>query len=236
MTADPVLDRLREATGLEVEEVIGVGAPEDRLGFLIRELLRFFPEHAHVAGELAEAWEGDWPDDQVIIHGWLLELEGAPVGFTIWHTSLRRQVILQHFVGLEPEARPHLPMRWVKDLADAVLLAGIRDCEQHGTVLLGSIGENHPEHARAWERFGYHTLDIDYREPVHGRHWREHGDLRFFEMTPQIRLTEAGSQQPFHEVVARGVLAFLVDHYLLPEDEPTVVHTLGRVRALPDPA
>lgn len=230
---DPLLEHLLEATGLEVEEVIAVGVPEDRLGFLIRELLRFFPEHAHVAGELAEAWEGDWPDDEVIIHAWLLEVAGEPVGFTIFHTSLRRQVILQHFVGIEPEARPHLPMRWIKDLADAVLAVGMRDCEERGTTLLATIGENQPEHTRAWERFGYVTLDIDYHEPVHGRHWREHGDLRFFEMTPQIRLTDAGRQQPFPAVVDQAVCAFLVDHYLLPEDEPTVVRTRARIAGLP---
>lgn len=231
---DAILEQLRQATGLEVEEVIGAGAPEERLGDLIRELLRFFPEHAHVAGELAEAWEGAWPDRDVVIHAWLLELDGVPVGFTVFHTSLRRRVILQHFVGMEPEARPQLPMRWVRDLADAVLAVGIRDCADHGTELLATIGENHPEHARAWERFGYLTLDIDYREPVHGRHWREHGPLRFFPMTPQIRLTDAGRSAPFSAVVDQGVRAFLIDHYLLPEDEPTVAHTLRRIAALPD--
>ena len=134
--SDPILDDLRLQTGLQVEEVIGSGAPEERLGDLIRELLRFFPEHAHVAGELAEAWEGDWPDRDVVIHAWLLEIDDLPVGFTIFHTSLRRQVILQHFVGMEPDARPQLPMRWVKNLADAVLATGLRDCERHGTELL----------------------------------------------------------------------------------------------------
>ena len=230
---DPVIERLREVTGLEVEEVIGVGAPLARLEDLIRELLRFFPDHAHVAGELAEAWAGDWPDDQVVIHGWLLEVDGQPIGFTVFHTSLRRQAVLQHFVGIEPDARPQLPVRWIKDLADAVLAVGIRDCEAHGTTLLATIGENQPEHTRAWERFGYLTLDIDYHEPRHGRHWREHGNPEFFAMTPQIRLTDAGRQQAFPAVVDQAVCAFLLDHYLLPADEPTVVHTRTRVADLP---
>jgi len=233
---DPILEELRSATGLHVEEVIGSGASEERLGDLIRELLRFFPEHAHVAGELAEAWEGDWPDPEVIIHAWLLELDDAPVGFTVFHTSLRRQVVLQHFVGMEPEARPQLPMRWVKNLADTVVATGVRDCEEHGRELVASIGENHAEHARAWERFGYITLHVDYREPAHGRHWREHGDLQFFEMTPQIRLTDAGRSLPFADVVDEAVCAFLLDHYLLPADEPTVLRTRALIAALPDPA
>ena len=230
---DPILEELTRLTGLEVEEVIGVDAPEERLAFLIEELLRYFPEHAHVAGELTQAWEGRWPDDQVVIHAWLLELDGSPVGFTIFHTSLRRQIVLQHFVGMDPEAGRAMPLRWVQHLADAVFAVGVRDCDEHGTVLLGALGENHPEHARTWERFGYVTLDIDYREPDHGRHWLEHGERSFFPMTPQIRLTEAGAAQPFSDVVDAGVRAFLLDHYLLPEDEPTVQHTLARVAALP---
>lgn len=230
---DPILDELQALTGLSVEEVIGVDAPEDRLDALITQLLRFFPEHAHVAGELTQAWEGAWPDPEVIIHAWLLERDDDAVGFTIFHTSLRRQVVLQHFVGMDPDAGRDLPLRWVKHLADAVFATGIRDCADAGTVLLAAIGENHPEHARAWERFGYRTLDVDYREPDHGRHWREDGQPTFFPMTPQIRVTDAGSTLPFADVAAAGVRAFLIDHYLLPEDEPTVVHTLARCAALP---
>lgn len=231
---DPILDGLEQATGLHVEEVMG--APAARLDLLIDELLRHFPEHAHVAGELRQANDGQWPDDLVVIHAWLLELGGEPVGFTVFHTSLRRRVVLQHFVGMDAEAGRGLPLRWVQHLADAVFAVGQRDCEEHGMRLLASLGENHPEHARTWERFGYRTLDIDYREPLHGRQWPQHGERQFFPMTPQIRLTDAGREQPFADVVSAGVSAFLLDHYQLPPDEPTVVHTLALCAALPDPA
>lgn len=232
---DAILAELEQATGLHGLEVIGTDVPAERLHQLQRQLTRFFPEHAHVAGELAEAWAGDWPDDQVVIHAWLLLLDDEPVGFTVFHTSLRRLVVLQHFVGMDAEAGRRLPLRWVKALADAVLAAGIRDGEAHGVTILAAIGENHPEHARTWERYGYVTLDVDYREPEHGRHWRDHGALSFFPMTPQLRRTDAGSRLPLGEVAEAGLRAFLVDHYLLPEDEPTVVRTLSLARGLPEP-
>ena len=96
MSEDP-LDTLRELTGLEAEEVIGVHAPRARLDELHRQFLRYFPDHPHVVDELTQAWAGRWPDPQVIVHAWLLQLEGEAVGFAVVHTSLRRQVLLQHF-------------------------------------------------------------------------------------------------------------------------------------------
>lgn len=232
---DPVLDRLQELSGLTVEDALDGSGPEDLLHQLQAELLRFFPEHAHVADEFREIWSGGWPDPEIIPHGWVLELEGEPVGFTVFHTSLRRRVVLQHFVGIDREAGWRLPLRWVQYLADAVFETGAHDCQRHGTTLLAALGENHPEHARTWERYGYRTLDIEYREPNHGQHWRDFGPPTFFPMTPQIRLTDEGASLPYAQVVDAAVRAFLLDHYLLPEDEPTVARTLSLIAALPDP-
>ncbi len=119
MTDGP-LDTLRELTGLEVEEVIGVDAPRERLDELHRQFLLYFPDHAHVVDELTQAWAGEWPDPQVVVHAWLLELDGAAVGFAVVHTSVRRQVLLQHFIGMDPEAGARLPLRWVGYFMDAL--------------------------------------------------------------------------------------------------------------------
>jgi hypothetical protein len=231
---DAPLDVLRELTGLEVEEVIGVDATPDRLDELNRQFLLYFPDHAHVIDELATAWAGRWPDPDVIVHAWLLQLDGQPVGFALVHTSLRRQILLQHFIGMDPQAGARLPLRWVGYFMDALRDTAVFDCERAGTVLLGQMGEHHEEHLRAWSRFGYVTLDVDYREPNHGRQWSEHGDPSFFPMTPQLRVTDAGASRPFSDVATRALEGFLLDHYLLPADEPTVVRTLTLAAELPD--
>lgn len=232
---DGALDTLRQLTGLEVEEVIGVDAPRERLDELQRQFLLYFPDHAHVIDELAQAWAGLRPDAQVIVHGWLLQLEGDPVGFAVVHTSLRRQILLQHFIGMDPQAGARLPLRWVGYFMDALRDTAASDCADACTVLLGQMGEHHEEHLRAWSRFGYVTLDVDYREPDHGRRWAEYGDPTFFPMTPQLRVTAAGAERPFADVATAALEAFLLDHYLLPRDEPTVVHTLSRAASLSDP-
>ena len=61
MTDGP-LDTLRELTGLEVEEVIGVDCPaRARLDELHRQFLTYFPDHPHVVDELTQAWAGGGP-------------------------------------------------------------------------------------------------------------------------------------------------------------------------------
>lgn len=230
---DRPLGTLRELTGLDIEEVIGVDAPRARLDELHRQFLAYFPDHPHVVGELTDAWAGQWPDPQVIVHAWLIELEGAAVGFAVVHTSLRRQVLLQHFIGMDPQAGARLPLRWVGFFMDALRDTAARDCAEAGTVLLGQMGEHHEEHLRSWSRFGYVTLDVDYREPVHGRQWADHGEPAFFPMTPQLRVTEAGAALPFADVATNALEAFLLDHYRLPRDAPTVERTLALAADLP---
>ena len=51
-------------------------------------------------------------------------------------------------------------------------------------------------------------------------------------MVPNVKLTDAGQQRPLSEVIVAAVSAFLLDHYLLPSDEPTVAGILERARGV----
>jgi hypothetical protein len=230
---DPILERFTDLSTLTTEEVIGVDAPEGRLEELVRQLEAHFPDHAHVGGEMREAWASVTTDPDVIVHAWLFSRDTEPVGFAIVNTSVRRQILLQHYFGMDPDAGRLLPLRWVGHLMDALRDTGIRDCERNGTVLLAQVGEHYEEHLRAWARFGYRTLDVDYREPRHGRHWADYGAPEYFAMYPQMRLTDAGEGLPLAQVAVEAVSAFLLDHYRLPADDPTVARTLALAAALP---
>lgn len=229
---DQIVVEFEELTGLKIEQVINGEERSPSLQALTDQFLAFFPEQPHVVGELESTWHESWPDDQVIVHAWLLRVGGKPAGLTVFHTNLRRQVITQHYLGLEPEAGKLLPLRWVLHLVNAIRDVGARDCEAAGTILLGQIGENQVAHARAWERFGYLTLDVDYLEPDHGRSWPENGGPNYHPMTLQLRLTDAGRDLPLGEVVQRGLRAYLLDHYCVPENEPTVQNSLNKAAAL----
>lgn len=233
MTTDAI-SALAEKTGLTVTEAMSDQAATASLDQLIALHLHHFPDHAHVSDELSLARQSGPPDPDVVIHAWLLGLADEPVGYVIFHTNLRRRVVLQHFVGMDEATREQLPFRWIKYVSDAVVATGEADAEAHGTALLGSMGENPPQHEAAWTRLGYRTIDVDYREPYHGMHWADFGPIAYFPMTAMVRLTDAGTEVPFATVATAAVSAFLLDHYRLPQDDPTVARILERAASLPD--
>jgi len=231
---DDIMGRLAAETGLVAVDAMGSEATDATLEQLLVLHLHHFPEHAHVCDELRLARRVGPHDPDVIIHAWLLQVDSLPVGYVIFHTNLRRRIVLQHFVGMDEDTRAQLPFRWIGQLSDAVVEAGVLDAEEHGVELLGAMGENPPQHEAAWHRLGYRTIDVDYREPNHGMHWADFGPITYFPMTAMVRLTTAGQQVPFAEVATAAVSAFLLDHYQLPADEPTVAGILERAATLPD--
>ncbi len=231
--SDDILGRLANETGLVAVETMAESATDAPLEQLLTLHLHHFPDHAHVGDELRLARRVGPHDPDVIIHAWLLHVDSVPVGFVIFHTNLRRRIVLQHFVGMDEDTRAQLPFRWISHLSDAVVETGVLDAETHGLELLGAMGENPPQHEAAWHRLGYRTIDVDYREPNHGMHWAEFGPITYFPMTAMVRLTTAGDQVPFDQVATAAVSAFLLDHYQLPADDPTVTAILARAAALP---
>jgi len=183
-----------------------------------------------VAGELESLWESGSPDPLVVPHTWVFRHEGCPVGFAVGETSLRRAIFVQHYVGMD-QGVP-LPLRWLLHTVDAFRDVAAGDCAGAGLELLGQMGEHHVEHVRAWQRFGYVPLDIDYQEPNHGKEWPAYGEPTFFPMVAMLRLTDEGRRVGTHVVAAEAVRAFAVDHYGLPEDHPVVARMLARAAVL----
>ena len=227
-------------TGLEIDgagglhriDVLGPDVDEIRLAQLQEAHLRHFPEHAHVADEMAAAFAGGSFDPEVVVHQWLLLLDDEPVGEYIFHVNTRRGIMLRHFLAVDQPARKRLPLRWLSNITAQVQAQGEADSSKGRVPMLAMMSEVKPSHLEGWRRLGYRTLEIGYLEPLHGKHWADFGEPEFFEMTPCVKITDAGADRPIGEVAAAGVYAFSVDHYRLPEDNPTVVSMLKRARAL----
>jgi len=228
------LAQLRAETGLSVVEVLGQNAGLERLRDLQACFLRHFPEQPHVVDELDLAWRVGSHDPDVIVHGWLLENEEGVAGLLIFHTNLRTRIVLQHYVAIDESARATLPYLWLGPLFDAMLDVAETEAHERGAELLATIGEISPRHVAAWKRIGYRVIDVDYREPVHGKHWAHFGEIEFKSMTVILRCTQFGETLPIGEVAQWGVQTYLIDHYGLPRDNPSVDRSLGLARALRD--
>ena len=218
--------------GLQAIDVIGASATDARIAELRAIHLSHFPDHPHVADEMELAARTGSFDPEVVVHQWLLLLDGEPVGEYIFHVNRRRGVMLRHFLAVDQPARKRLPLRWIAAITARVQEQGDDDMAATGRPLLAMMSEVNPHHLDGWRRLGYRTLDIGYREPHHGKHWADFGEPTYFEMSPCVKLTPAGEALPISEVARAAVLAFLVDHYRLPEDDPTVVGILARADAL----
>ena len=193
-----------------------------------------FPDHLHVAEEMALAWEHGSHDPEVVVHAWLITRSGQPVGEYIFHTNLRRGIVLRHFLAIDAAVRADFPRGWLSDLVAWVEAVGAADCAAHGRPFLGMTGEISAQYLPGWFRMGHRTMDVGYLEPYHGKHWAEYGEPVFFEMTPTLKVSDYGLTVPLSCVATAAVSAFLLDHYRLPPEHPVVAGILARAAALTD--
>lgn len=213
------------------------GVGRERLEQLQSMLLHWFPDHAHVADELADAWAHGSFDPDITVHQWLLLHDSTPHGLFIFHANLRRGVVVRHFLAMDEEVRGGLAPDWARHLVVACERQAVRDGRARGTDIVALMSEISPDQPRLlahWSDMGHRAFpEIDYREPFYGKHWADHGEPRFFPMIANVYLTPAGTRLPTGEVVHAAVSAFLIDHYRLPPDNPIVAGILTRARDLP---
>jgi hypothetical protein len=219
--------------------VPGVEILDVRPGIDVRHLrdlqaihVQYFADHDHVLAEMEQAWAEGGFDPDIAVHQWLLLHEGVPAGEFIFHTNLRRGIVVRHFLAMDAAARAELADDWARDLVAAAQRQSEADALDRGVEILALMSEIDPDEPRLlahWRELGHLSVpSLDYREPYHGKHWRDFGELRFFAMVPNVKLTEAGLRRPLGDVMVAAVSAFLLDHYRLPADDPTVVGILER--------
>lgn len=196
----------------------------------------YFPGHPHVLAEMEQSWADGGFDPQIVVHQWLLLHDGEPAGEFVFHTNLRRGIVARHFLAMDASVREELPQGWAGLLISAAQETAAVDAGDRGTEILALMSEIAPDESQLlahWRHLGHVSVpSIDYREPYHGKHWRDFGPPRFFPMVPNVKLTDAGQMRPLNDVMVSAVSAFLLDHYLLPSDEPTVAGILERARGM----
>ncbi len=169
----------------------------------------------------------------VIAHYWLVEVEGEPVGLTTFRYIHTRTCGLGISFALLPEARSvtvegkRLSALIISRIMDQLLA----DAKQMGASgFWGMVTEvEHVELMHHYKRMGMLELPIKYLEPVfppenNGRTRDE--ELKLLKFLPVILgiTPNPGIEQAHFDraTLINFALAFLVDHYGLPEDHPRV--------------
>lgn len=97
---------------------------------------------------------------------------------------------------------------------------------------IGAFGESTDRLVRRWLGAGFRGVDVPYAEPVAGRHWRAREDSSMRPMN-LLWLPMRGAEDPSGAPQRAGAAAFLIDHYALPLDHPTVIAATGDQRTRP---
>lgn len=199
-----------------------VGPDPAILSVLIDMHGRWFSNYDYVIDIIEENARLPQLRDEIVHHQTLLFVDDVPAGYIIFATNLRRRVGLGHYMAIEEEFRGRGLGKVLEDHAIDVVAS---DAISYGVEILGYVGEIDHVNRPILLKWGFVDLPVvDYAEPLHGASWSSFGEptFNFNEYTlmahhlPDIPLDVSA-------VAVAGAEAFLLDHYNLPSDNPTVV-------------
>ncbi len=198
-----------------------VGPEPEALAILIDMHNRWYSEYDYVIDIIEENARLPQLRNGIVNHQTLLFIDDVPAGYIMFATNLRRRVGVGFYMAVENEFRGRGLGKLLEDHAIDVVAA---DAIGHGVEILAYVGEVAHAVKPILTKWGFVDLPVDYAEPLHGAAWSSFGEptFNFNELTlmahhlPDIPLDVS-------EVAVAGAEAFLLDHYNLPSDNPTVV-------------
>lgn len=216
---------------VEVTDVVGGDAGEATVDELASLHAAAFPDYPFLAAEIRADADADPRRERLVVHQWLVHCAGAPVALMLFDSNLARRVAPVHFLAVTRSGRAvrvggHRLSAWLCRQALATLTAELA-AHSPGATPLGVVGESAGRAIRLWHGVGFRPVDVPYAEPAAGRHWRAAGDATMRPLT-LLWLPPAGADATIAAVAGpAGAAAFLIDHYALPPDHPTVVASVG---------
>lgn len=233
---------IKQEGNVAIYDLIGSG-DDERIESMLGLYAKLFPQYQHYVPRMrrrAKFRNEHRPGH--VVHYWLVEVDGQPAGLRTFRYIREKHCGLAHALAVDPAFREvHvLDKRLAVYLIYECLAQIVRDAKDRKDVLpLGIVNEVEPD--RLMEHYkhnGLLQLPLKYVEPifppeVEGRSRLE--DLaitRFSHMHMGfLPNTDAKVDKYTHAMISDFVLAFLVDHYGLPEEHPAVLEVLETIRA-----
>lgn len=202
---------------------------------------KLFPQYKHYVPRMRRRAEfGAEHRFGHIVHYWLVEVDGQPAGLRTFRYVRNRHCGLAHALAVDPTFREvtacnkRLAVFMIYECLEQI----IRDADEIGNPFpSGMVNEVDPDRLMEhYIRNGLIQLPVKYVEPifppeVEGRNREDelkatvfHPMRMGFLPNPQVKI-ETFSR----EMIEEFVLAFLVDHYGVPEDHPVVRQVLNSI-------
>ncbi len=224
-----------------IYELLGSG-DDKRIEAMLGLYQMLFPQYQHYIQRMRR--RAQYPNEHRennIVHYWLIEIDGKPVGLRTFRYVRHRHCGLAHALAIDPDFREIV----VDDKKLSVFVIYeclnqiIRDAKQNGdSPVLGMVNEVETSRLMEhYERNGLIQLPLRYVEPIFspeslGKSREE--ELAMIKFSPMhmgfLPNPEIKTEKYTKEIITDFVLAFLVDHYGLPETHPVVLETLNSIK------
>lgn len=226
-----------------IYELLGSG-DDARIEAMLGLYQMLFPQYQHYIPRMRRrALHQNENRKGHVVHYWLIEVDGVPAGLRTFRYVRERRCGLAHALAVDPNYREH----FVGDKRLAVFVIYeclrqiIKDAKDYGDPpVLGMVNEVETSRLMEhYERNGLIKLPLKYVEPIFppevvGRSRADEiAQIKFSPMqigflpNPEVQLTSYTD-----EMLSDFVLAFLVDHYGLPENHPAVTEVLQSINSI----
>ena len=233
---------IRQEGNVAIFDLLGSGDHE-RIESMLGLYTRLFPKYQHYVPRMRRRAEfGNEHRPGHVVHYWLIEVDGQPAGLRTFRYVRDRHCGLAHALAVDPAFREVCVLN--KRLAVYIIyecLAQVIQDAKHSmdTPPLGIVNEVEPDRLMEhYMRNGLVQLPLKYVEPifppeVEGRSRLEELAITHFSHmhmgflpNPEVKM-----EKYTHEMISDFTLAFLVDHYGLPEEHPAVLEVLETINA-----
>ncbi len=233
--------RVMQSDRTIIYELLGSG-DEKRIDAMLGLYQRLFPKYQHYIPRMRRrAQFGNEHREGHVVHYWMIEVDGKPAALRTFRYVRHRHCGLAHALAVDPAFRgeeaggKRLSMFVVYECLAQV----VRDAIAYGDpAVLGMVNEVEPSRLMEhYERNGLIQLPVSYMEPIFppevtGRAHADELDLvHFSPMHLGFLKNPANHIEEYSRLMLEDfVLAFLVDHYGLPEAHPMVIDILKSIK------
>jgi hypothetical protein len=225
-----------------VYDLLGSGDAE-RLEKMLALYAKLFPQYQHYVPRMRRRAQFDNEHRPGhVVHYWLIEVDGQPAGLRTFRYVRERRCGLAHALAVDPTYRDVMVegRRLSVFIIYECLAQVMQDAGEKGDPpIFGMVNEVEPDRLMEhYIRNGLVQLPLKYVEPIfppeqEGRsRLEELAITRFSYMhmgflpNPKLKV-----ERYTHQMVEDFAKAFLVDHYLLPEEHPAVLEVIETIKA-----